>query len=49
VDGHRGAGDAGTVCQLLLGDHGIFFDPAQKLAFSLCHKLALKTIKVYLE
>ena len=37
VDGHRRAGDARPVGQLLLGDQGIFLNPLEDLGFPLGH------------
>ena len=36
----RGAGDPRLVCQLLLADHRVLFNPAQELTLTLCHPVA---------
>ena len=40
VDRYRRAGDARPIRQLLLGNEGILFDPAQDLPFPLGHTIA---------
>ena len=37
VHRHGGSGDPSLVCQLLLGDQGVLFDPVQKLPLTLGH------------
>ena len=37
MDRRRGPGDPRLVCQLLLADHRVLFNPAQELTLTLCH------------
>ena len=46
VDPHGRAGDSGPVCEFLLGDHGVFLNPAQDLTLTLGHDCFLLNISL---